>query len=474
MSILRIYPTKSNCIASGAYQAFNSGQNEVTELWYGGGGTDTAPQKRNSISRFIIDFDFTDLQNKLSDFSINPSGITSYRLKMKNAIPRDRVLEPEFEYDRLNKAISASFDLICFPINKSWDEGRGHDLFKDFFVVQQKGNPIISGYSNWNFATSTTAWDAPGVYIDPTGSTAVTNYSTQHFDIGDEDIDMDITNIVNNILSGGSINYGIGVSYRRDYELLSTNTRYVASFFTEKTNTSYKPYIEVSYNQVIKDDRHQVTNNRTSRLFLYTFSGNDSVNFFSSATVNIQTLNNVNIITGLTPVQLAKGVYYVDVLMNSAIRGQKYKDVWSAVTFMPGIDQQDYVQTFQIQDNYYFNNAPRVNAYSLTTYGIDNDSIISNDEITRVFIDITVNYSRKAPDTAYDLQYRMVMNSQDEVIPWTSVNQIILNNCPTSYFELDSSWLLHNQTYEIEFKMRELGTSRILSERIKFRVLRKF
>ena len=47
---------------------------------------------------------------------------------MKNAIPNSQVLEPEFERNILNKSIASSFDLIAFPINKDWDEGRGYML----------------------------------------------------------------------------------------------------------------------------------------------------------------------------------------------------------------------------------------------------------------------------------------------------------------------------------------------------------
>mgnify|MGYP001566968423 FL=1 len=241
--------------------------NAVCDIWFGGGGTDTAPEKRNSISRFIVKFDLEELTNKLALKEINQNLISSFKLKMTNAIPGDRILESEYEFDRLNKAVSSSYDLIAFPINKDWDEGRGYDLFKENYWVKQHGNPQITGYSNWNSSTMVTNWDEPGIYTNPTASTAVTFYAAQHFDIGDENIDMDISDIVWDWLSGGTENNGIGVAYRRDYELLSTDTRYIASFFTEKTNSSFKPYIEVNYNQSFKDDRMQVTNNRVSRLF---------------------------------------------------------------------------------------------------------------------------------------------------------------------------------------------------------------
>lgn len=475
MGIFRIYPSKSNTIASGVYSNYNSGQNAVTDLWYGGGGTDTALARRNSISRFIMKFDLTELTEKLSTKDINEDLVESYTLKMVNAIPGDRILEPEYEFDRLDKRVAASYDLIAFPINKDWDEGRGYDLFQENYLVKQYGNPLATGYSNWNSATLVTAWDEPGVYTNPTASTAVTYYSTQHFDVGDENIEMDITDIVRDWLSGGTENNGIGIAYRRDYELLSTDTRYVASFFTEKTNSFNKPYIEVSYNQSFEDDRLQVSNNRTSRLFLYTFAGNDAVNYYSAGTVDIKTIAGTSVYTGLTPTQLEKGVYYVDVWMSAATRGQQYKDVWNDVTFVPGVDQQDIEQMFTIRDNYYTSNAPQVNQYSVNIYGIGNNSILSIGETHKVFADVRVNYSsRNEPLTAYDLKYRIVMNNQDEVVPWTSVNQAVINKCKTNYFTLETGWLLHNQTYKIEFRIDEFGTKRVLPQTVTFKVLRPF
>lgn len=473
MSIFRIYPEKSNTIASGIYQIFNSGQNAVTDLWYGGGGTDTSPERRNSISRFVVKFDIDELTSKIASSEINGDLVTSYRLKMTNSVPGDRILEPEFEFDILDKRVAASYDLIAFPINKDWDEGRGYDLFQENYLVRQKGNAIITGYSNWNSSTMVTDWDDSGVFSNPTASTAVTSYASQHFDIGDEDINMDITDIVKDWLSGGSVNNGIGIAYRRDYEILSTDTRYVASFFTEKTNSAFKPYIEVTYNQSYKDDRLQVTNNRTSRLFLYTFSGNNSVNYFSAGTVDIKNSAGVSITTGLTPVQQENGVYYVDVLMSSASRGEQYKDVWNNITFVPGVDQQSITQIFTIKDNYFTNNVPQVNDYSITTYGIGDNSIISIGETHKVFVDLRVNYSsRNQPSTSYDLKYRVVMNNQDEVIPWTSVNQSVINKCKQNYFVLETGWLLHNQSYTIEYRIDEFGTKRVMPESTTFRVIR--
>jgi hypothetical protein len=473
MSVYRIYPEKSNTIASGTlFQHLNSGQNAVSELWYGGGGDNTYPQLRNSISRLLLYFDLSTLQNKINTKEINGEYVQNYKLCLKNAIPSDKVLESEYKLNVLSKKIAASFDLICFPINKDWEEGRGYDLVEEKYLVKQNGNPLISGTSNWIYATDTIAWDEPGVYTDPTATT--TFYSSQHFDIGNEDIEFDVTDIVKNWLSGGSENYGIAISYRRDYELISGDVRYISAFFTENTNTSFKPYIQVNYNQSIMDDRKQVSNNRPSNLFLYTFSGHNPVNIYnlSAVTVDIKK-NGTNIYTGLTPTHLSKGVYFVNVWMSGATAGEIYKDYWNNVSFSI-YDNQNIEQTFQVQKNFYTNSIPSINEYVLDYYGLDNNCTIRQDENIRVFCDLRENYSTEAPSHSYDLEYQMIMNQHTQIIPWTSMNQQIYNNCKTNYFDIDSSWLLHNQNYEIFFRIKEMGTSRVMPSSLKFNVIKPF
>jgi len=136
MGILRLYPEKSNTIASGVYSPYNSGQNAVTDLWYGGGASGGNPATRQTISRFLMKFDLEYLQNKIVEQEINSALTITYKLKMTNSIPRDRILEPEFEFDRLNKAIATSYDLVCFPIDIDWDEGRGYDLAQEYYILK--------------------------------------------------------------------------------------------------------------------------------------------------------------------------------------------------------------------------------------------------------------------------------------------------------------------------------------------------
>lgn len=472
MGHFRIYIDKSNTIASSSsFENYNSSQNQIANLWYGGGYYYNNIYRENSISRHLMYFDISNLISKINSKEIMSGNITSYKLKMYNAIPSDKNLEKEYKTNPLFKQIAQSFDLLVFPINKHWDEGRGYDLGKQNYLVKSYGQVDYTGYSNWNSATTITSWNEPGIFNNPTAST--TNYAIQHFERGDEDLDIDITDMVNSWLSGGSTNHGLAVSFNRPYELISSDTRYIASFYTQHTNSAFKPFIEVNYNQTIRDDRNQVTNNRVSRLFLYLFSGNTPANYYSAGTVTIKNSSNVDIYTGLQINQLCKGTYYVDIWMSGTTKGQKFKDVWNGVSFNPPYDQQNITQNFEIKDNYYYSNQRDVNDYVITTYGLDNNSILSNEELLRIYIDARVNYSNKRPNIDFGLQYKLMMNGNVELIPWTYTHSAIINGDMKSFFDLDTSWLLTNQNYQIYFRIHDLGTYKTLQEQILFKVTNK-
>lgn len=459
----RIYPSKSNTIASGFFEDFNSAYNPGVILWYGGSST------RQSVSRHLVQFDLTELRQKLSSKEINSDFISSYRLKYKNVVPDGKLLDSDFEFSKLNKKIATSFDLISFPINKPWDEGRGYDLIQTEYIQISAGDTNLTGYSNWNRATQLVDWDEPGVFENPTANTST--WSTQHFDRGDEDIDMDITDIVNNWLYSGVTNNGLAISFARPYESITGSTRYLTRYYSEKTNSAFKPYLEVVYDdQVIEDQRNVVTNNSTSRVFLHLFSGNTSANYFSAGTVDIKDMSGNNIITGLTPTQLTKGSYYVDFLLTGATKNERYKDVWNDVTFQPGIDKQTFEQTFQIKGSLYTNTPRDVNEYVVETYGISNNEILKKGELVRVYADARMEYSTQSPNTNYGLEYRMTLNNVTEVIPWSKSNYMFIDNCSKFFFDIDTTWLLENQNYQIELRINDLGTKKVLSEKIYFSV----
>ena len=56
----------------------------------------------------------------------------------------------------------------------------------------------------------------------------------ESFGESNENIDMDVTDYVNGLLTGDT-NYGLGIAYDRSYELMNTNCLQYVGFFTNNT-----------------------------------------------------------------------------------------------------------------------------------------------------------------------------------------------------------------------------------------------
>ena len=154
----------------------------------------------------------------------------------------------------------------------------------------------MEGASNWLDATSTVSWDQPGVYSG-SPSTAIT-VTTQSFDLGNENIEMDITDEVNSLITGGTTNYGYGLSFERDLEtLIRIDAQYVG-FFKKDTQTYYEPFVETIYNNPIRDDRNRFYKGKTNKLYLYVNVGGELTNLDNNPSVTIKDENDAGVTIG--------------------------------------------------------------------------------------------------------------------------------------------------------------------------------
>ena len=93
---------------------------------------------------------------------------------------------------------ATSFDLTLIPLTETdWDEGVGfdYDVTDDLSFNDNKTYDIRP--SNWYNKTTLNEWTVPGIYETITGDSI-----TIHFDNGNENINQDISEIVNHILTG--------------------------------------------------------------------------------------------------------------------------------------------------------------------------------------------------------------------------------------------------------------------------------
>jgi hypothetical protein len=203
-----------------------------------------------------------------------------------------------FQEDLLNTKMTTgrrratSFDLVLFRIPKTegdignpqyWDEGVGYD-FNEFnlAVVNSQGGGSPMTYiddrsfstrpSNWYKTTTVTDWSQPGMYDNK--NNGIVNFSDlyivdrQHFEFGNEDINFDMTNEINSIIDGTLTGVtGWGVAYLPDVETITGLTEaYSVAFFTRHTQTFYQPFLQTTYDDLIKDDRNNFVKNQTNKL----------------------------------------------------------------------------------------------------------------------------------------------------------------------------------------------------------------
>ena len=185
----------------------NAGAADVLEVYsiYGLVTTSSA-----ELSRALVKFPITDVSTDRTNGVLPASGSVSFYLRMFNA--------PH------SKTVPADYKLSVLAVSQSWQEGTGVDFegYKDL----TKGN---SG-ANWMSASNTAYWtDTAGSVLAGgsyhTGSSDTETFLlTQSFTTGLEDLEVDITPIVEQWIAGTYTNYGLGVHMSASYEAYISGT----------------------------------------------------------------------------------------------------------------------------------------------------------------------------------------------------------------------------------------------------------
>ena len=242
MSIFRSYFEKNTTLIKG--NPTNNSQNPVTEILYG--------DNNGLFTRFIFKIDLTDLQLLASDGTIESSNIITHKLKLTNTISTREDLIGKTFSDLITKRAS-SVTMQLFTIDEEWDEGNGYDFFPFTGDTLFTNALVNTSAANFYERKTNIFWNEPGVYTDVTGTTVI-GYAD--FPKGSENIEIDITNYINNLLFSGGTSEGLGIAYTPEIEALTATTQLGIGFFTKYTNTFFEPYLETVFDDLIEDDRN--------------------------------------------------------------------------------------------------------------------------------------------------------------------------------------------------------------------------
>lgn len=459
--VTRTYIDKNNTIIFGTL--VNTGRNPIAELYYG--GKETQPD----YTRHLLYFDVTDLQEKYNNGELGDLTKVTHTLRMTNSSFFDRDLQAQKLLD--GKQRTSSFDLILFRVNKFWDEGCGYD-YQRFMGYQPADNiTFVESASNWINATTADLWDEPGVY---SGSPSGITVTTQHFDKGNENIEMDITDEVNSLITGAT-NYGYGIAYERDLETKEVVPQQYVGFFTRHTQTYYEPFVETVYDNPIRDDRKNFYRGKNNKLYFYTNLGGEPTNLDSIPSVNIYD-GNGNLFSAITSTdvsQQGKGVYCVELFVPiNESDCTIFTDVWTGIT-INGVDRPDVTLQFEIKDDteyYNFGDSESLPVeYAINLSGIRRDEKIKRGDKRKVFVNARIPYSVNESTTIDGLQYRLWIRegtTEVNVIDWTDVNRAYLKN----YFILDTSWMIPNE-YFIDIKLTSNELVKTYTNTLKFNIV---
>ena len=265
MAIKRYKATKDNTITNAFKSSLletqrgtgsNMGMADVVEVFsiYGeASGSDGLSQE---LTRVLIEFPISTISTDRTAGTIPASGSVSFYLKMYNA--------------RHAFTLPRQFNLVVQPISASWEEGVGLDM------EEYTDRTYDNSGSNWMRRGKVGAWDTVGGDYHTGSGTPTYNVS---FPNGYEDLELDISEIVENWILGSSggkyDNYGLSVRLTASQEAYfsssagtntaggiiqntvgATESYYTKKFFARSSEFFFKrPVIEARWDSRLKDDR---------------------------------------------------------------------------------------------------------------------------------------------------------------------------------------------------------------------------
>jgi hypothetical protein len=387
-----------------------------------------------------------------------------------------------------DQTVPRNFTLVVSPVSQSWEEGNGLDM-ENYSDLTYDGTG-----SNWINARANTPWTNQGGDFLTASSYSSYNY-TQNFNTGVEDLEVDITGLVEQWIKGtaggGYGNYGVGVFLTGSQE--SGNQSYFTKKFSARDSEYFfsRPIIEARWDSSRKDNRGNfvvsssalTAANNLNVLYIYNYhrgqltnianvdNGSIFVTLHTSASGGEQLTATPN--NPVTGGWVSTGIYSASFALNTTastiydrwFSGSTYYNTgsFSTTTHDPydynNIEQ--YVTTitnlkesYSTSDTARFRLFTRLKDWSPTIY------TVASTEIQNYFVD--------------DAFYKVVRVIDDkDVINYGtgSTNHTKLSyDASGSYFDLDMSLLEPGYLYSIKFTYYLQGAYEEQKETFNFRV----
>jgi hypothetical protein len=459
-------------------------------------------------SRLLFNLDLGLLQENIASGVISTGCTTgmTHVLQMTNTSSFDNELLNTFMSNERRRA--TSFDLILFRIPKTsgttgnpqpWDEGVGFD-YTDSNINQNSSyggsTPITyvdsraysTRPSNWYQTTTISGWSQSGLYdnkcqgtVNFTGCTnPIHIVARQHFELGNENINMDMSDEINGILNGTITGVtGWGVAYLPQIENITGLTdSYSVAFFSRHTQTFYQPFLQTTYDDLVEDNRNLFLKSQENKLYLYVYQNGDYVNLDADPVVRIEDRNG-DAVAGMATLSTClrtKGIY--EVIVPNGFSGSptpcQYYDIWSGLTIngqpLPNVTNQFTLQQYSA-GIHIGSTSKEPDIYGFDFYGILQDEKILNSDIRKVGVTIKKAYTGQVLLQNISALYRVyVREGTTEVLvqDWTEINRT-----PNEYyFMFDMRDKIPNQYY-VDIQVNTSGQKDTYKKQLTFNIVNK-
>lgn len=456
MQVTKTYASKCNTI-SRDQEYTNMGLNPVMEINYG-----------KMLTRGMIYFDHDKVKKMVEDKTYPDINKLHHTLKMFNCSSLEfkggtrPCMDSTLQSDKLRVG---SFDLIFFFIPYEWDEGKGFDFVEDVFGEGKQA--FSTDGSSWIKYRNYFKWDEDGIYTtehlsreldlftNPNGNKSDIIFAYKHFDHGNEDLELDVTDVFNKFITGELCNYGFGIAFAPAFENIEKRklSSYVG-FFTQHTHSFFEPYIETTYDEIVEDDRSNFYLDKPNKLYFYASVSGSFVNLDKLPTCTIDNAS-------YDVKQASKGIYYIDVTFPSSeySTDMMFYDEWSDIVYngetFPNVTL-DFVT--KGTNNYFSFGLPSTNTedditFIPTIYGINNKEQIMRGDIRKVNVECHIPYTSSQLRSVDGIEYRVFVRHQDKnlnVIDWQKVERGYNEN----YFIIDTNDFIPHR-YHIDLRVKQ-------------------
>jgi hypothetical protein len=314
---------------------------------------------------------------------------------------------------------------------------------------------------------------APGIYSNERLSKEYDKYAAGeesiiigrlHFDVGNENINLDVTDVFNKFLTGELENYGIAIAYSPMLELSDSKYENYLGLLTDKTNTFFEPFVETRYTDVVADDRANFVLNKNNRLYLYCTIGDTLQDLDQNPTVTITndeeeviTDSNGREMRDIPSIKQTKGIYYIDLKLNSSDfeADRMFYDTWGGIVYQ-GTELDDVELDFTVRKSAnYFNLGNSLEStnttFTPTISGIKEKEQIKRGDVRKLIISAKPNYTTNTIQLVDSLDIRVYIKDgtrEIDVIEWDGIHKAFSEN----FYLIDTNILIP-QRYFVDVRI---------------------